>query len=787
MAKKRRKKRSQAKAQEAAEIEVILVPVRNMVLFPGVVLPLMIGREASVRAVREAVDTNRPVGLVLQRDENTEEPSPEDLYQVGSLAQIVRYWQAPDGQHHAICQGEGRFHVHSYDTTGAVLTAKVRMIPVAEPTGKRIDAQFVALKQRAHEVLDLAPGAPEEMSQAVRSIESPTVLADMVSTFVDVSPAEKQVLLETLDLEERLDRLNHLLGEWAEVLSLSHKIRQETKGELDKAQREYFLREQLRTIQRELGELDEGAEEIAEFAERLSALDLPEEAEREARKELRRLERTPEHASDHSMLRTWLELFTELPWNTVSHDQLNLKRAEEILDEDHFGLEVVKKRILESLAVRKLNPKGQGRALCLVGPPGVGKTSLGRSVARAMGREFVRLSLGGVNDESEVRGHRRTYIGSMPGRILDGLRRAGTRNPVFLLDELDKLGRAGFQGDPSSAMLEVLDPAQNSTFVDNYLATPFDLSDVLFIATANVSDTIPPALRDRLEVIRLSGYTEEEKLEIARRYLVRRQLESAGLKASQCRIQVSALRELIRFYTREAGVRNLEREIAALCRHAATKFARRRRKPMVFDAEEVRKVLGPRRRENEVAERTARSGVATGLAWTGLGGEILFVEATRMTGKGELVLTGQLGDVMKESARAALSVVRARAEEWGLDPDLFQSSDLHVHLPEGAVPKDGPSAGVALFVALVSLLTGRRVRPTVAMTGEISLRGLVMPVGGIKEKVLAARAAGIRTVMLPARNRSDYEKEVTEKVRQGLEVVWLERVEDALEAALLQR
>ncbi len=590
-------------------------------------------------------------------------------------------------------------------------------------------------------------------------------------------------MLESGDLQERLGQLIPLIDHGAEVLELSHKIRQETKGALDKAQREYFLREQLRTIQHELGEADEGGEELRELSARIDELELPEEAEKEVRKEMRRLQRTPEQAAEYSMLRTWLELFTELPWNTVSEQSLDLGWAESVLEEDHYGLDKVKRRILEFLAVHKLNPKGQGRALCLVGPPGVGKTSLGRSVARALDREFVRVSLGGVHDEGEIRGHRRTYIGAMPGRILDALRRAGTKNPVFVLDEMDKLGTAGFHGDPSSAMLEVLDPAQNHTFVDNYLGVPFDLSGVLFIGTANVLDSVPAALRDRLEVMHIPGYTEEEKLQIGRRYLVGRQLEACGLRAAQCKIQVPALRELIRYYTREAGVRNLEREIGALCRYAATLFARRRRKPLVVDAAAVTKILGPRRFESEVALRTSQPGVATGLAWTPVGGEILFVEVSTMPGTGKLVLTGQLGDVMKESAQAAVSLVRSSAEALGLDEDAFSEADLHLHLPAGAVPKDGPSAGVAMFIAIVSLLTGRRVKPTVAMTGEVSLRGLVLPVGGIKEKVLAARAAGIRTVLLPERNRADF-AEVPEIGRKGLTPVWLKTVDDALEAAL---
>jgi ATP-dependent Lon protease len=576
-----------------------------------------------------------------------------------------------------------------------------------------------------------------------------------------------------------------MLADLSEVLKLSQKIRQDTKGELDKAQREYILREQLRAIRRELGEDDEGGEsELLELREKLAALALPDATSTVARRELKRLERMPEQSAEYPMLRTWCEVFVELPWNTTSEAGIDLARARRILDEDHYGLESVKKRILEVLAVRKLNPTGQGSTLCLVGPPGVGKTSLGRSVARAMGREFARTSLGGVHDEAEIRGHRRTYVGALPGAILNGIRKAGTRDPVFVLDEMDKLG-AGLHGDPGAALLEVLDPAQNDTFEDNYLGVPFDLSRVFFIGTANVLESIPGPLRDRLEVIELPGYTEEEKLEIAKRYLVRRQLASCGLKAGQCRIGVRALKELVRYYTREAGVRQLEREIGALCRHAATLFAGRRRKPWSVGLPEVAAVLGPRTYEHEVAARTSMPGVATGLAWTPVGGEILFVEASSMPGKGALTLTGQLGDVMRESAQAAVSIVRARAAALGLDAAYFETHDLHLHIPAGAVPKDGPSAGVALFTALVSLLTARRVRASVAMTGELSLRGLVLPVGGIKEKVLAAQAAGVRTVLLPARNEHDL-RDVPESARAKLEFVFLETVDDALAAALAQ-
>ena len=760
------------------ELDVLIIPVRNMILFPGVALPLMIGRERSIAAVQAAVNEPQPVGLLLQRDEQEDMPGPEDLYTVGTLSEIIRYWTAPDGRHQAICQGNSRFRILRFNDKGPLLSARVEVIQPEEPRGRAIEARTVALKTRAREVFSLSPGVPEDLTQQIADeIESPAMLADIVATFMDVPAVEKQEVLETFDLKQRLDKLNEAMGELAEVYKLSAKIRQDTKGSLDKAQQEYYLREQLRAIQRELGEGDEKATEIAELREQVNALELAPEVEKEVNKELRRLERTPEQAAEYSMLRTYLEIFVELPWNHSTSDILDLKRAERVLDEDHYGLEEIKKRILEFLAVRKLNPKGQGPALCFVGPPGVGKTSLGKSIARALGREFVRVSLGGVHDEAEVRGHRRTYIGAMPGNVVSGIRKAGARNPVFMLDEMDKLG-AGLHGDPSAALLEVLDPAQNHTFRDNYLGVPFDLSDVMFIATANSLDAIPGPLRDRLEVIGLPGYTEREKVQIARRYLVKRRLAATGLKSTQCRILQSALQEIIRHHTREAGVRGLERKIGAVCRHAATLFARNRRKPLRVDDKALTKILGPRRFEREAVQRTAIPGVATGLAWTPVGGEILFIEATAMPGRGQLILTGQLGNVMKESARGALSLLKSRLDEYGLEASTFEGKDLHVHVPAGAVPKDGPSAGVAMFLALVSLFQDRCVRNDVAMTGEISLRGVVLPVGGIKEKVLGAAAAGVRTVLLPAANKKDL-PDVPEEARKKLRFVWLNTVEDA--------
>ncbi|MEZ6013488.1 MAG: endopeptidase La [Planctomycetota bacterium] len=771
-------------AQGPHILDVAIVPVRNMILFPGVALPLMLGRDPSVAAVRAAAAQGSAVGLLLQREESVETPEPGDLFEVGTLAEIVRYWQAPDGRHQAICQGQERFRVVKWMQTHPFPIARVEIIRTEARRSRALEARFVALRQRALEVLELAPGAPEDLARAVDTIESPGQLADLVATFMNAPPHAKQEILETFDLKERLDKLLRALGDVAAVLELSQKIRVSTKGSLDQAQREYFLREQMRQIQLELGDDDEeGPDELGELARKVDATRAPAEALQEAKRELRKLRRTPEHAAEHSMLRAWVETFVELPWSTRSTEVIDIARAEQVLDADHQGLAPVKKRILEFLAVKKLNPQGQGPVLCLVGPPGVGKTSLGQSIARATGRKYARLSLGGVHDEGEIRGHRRTYIGAMLGKVLDGLRRAGTSNPVFVLDEIDKLGK-GFHGDPSSALLEVLDPAQNNTFRDNYMGVPFDLSEVLFVATANVEEAIPEPLRDRMEVIRLPGYTEEEKVEIARRHLVPKLIIAAGLRRSQVAFPIGGLREVVRHYTREAGVRSLERRLAALTRHAAMQVARSKRaKKLTFDAGLVREVLGPKRVEPEVRQRVASPGVATGLAWTPTGGEILFVEATRVPGAGKLNLTGQLGDVMKESAQAASSVLRARAVSLDLDPDALAKYDVHMHVPAGAVPKDGPSAGIAMYLALASLATGRRVRADVAVTGEISLRGLALPVGGIKEKVLGALAAGIRTIVLPERNRADVE-DVPQAARKKLRFVFVEDVDGAVDVAL---
>ncbi len=761
---------------------IIVLPVRNTVLYPGIVLPLTIGRKRSILAAQEAARRDQPVGIVMQRDPSVDLPTEKDLYEVGTVANIVRYVTAPDGSHHIICQGQHRFRIREFLQGWPFFVARIERAGEAEVVTKEIEARMHRLKQLALEALELLPQAPAELAAAIEGASSAALLADLVASFLDLKPEEKQEILESFDVQERLDKVIQKLAHRIEVLKLSEEISKQTKESMEKRQREFLLREQLKTIQKELGEIEPGAAEAEELEKAITEAKMPPEVEEQARKELARLSRMPEAAAEYSMVRTYLDWLTSLPWSVLSAERIDIPEARRILDEEHYDLEKVKKRILEYLAVRKLNPEGKGAILCFVGPPGVGKTSLGQSIARATGRKFVRISLGGVHDEAEIRGHRRTYIGALPGNIIQGIRKAGTRNPVFMLDEMDKVS-ASFHGDPAAALLEVLDPEQNTSFRDNYLAVPFDLSKVMFIGTANVIDTIPGPLRDRMEIIELPGYTEDEKLEIARRYLVRRQLEQNGLKPEQCDITEAALRVIIRDYTREAGCRNLEREIGRVFRHVAMRIAEGERASVRIDAGDLPGILGPRKYESEVAMRTALPGVATGLAWTPVGGDILFIEASRVPGKGSLILTGQLGDVMKESAQAALSLVKARAESLGVAVEVFEKSDIHIHVPAGAIPKDGPSAGVAMFIALVSLLTGQTVKRDVAMTGEISLRGLVLPVGGIKEKCLAAASAGIQAVLLPARNKKDYE-EIPAAARDQLEFVWLETVDDAIRAAI---
>jgi ATP-dependent Lon protease len=762
---------------------LIIVPVRNTVLFPGLVLPITLGRPKSIAAAQQAVRDQRQVGILLQRDAEVSEPAPLDMHRMGTLANIVRYVTGPDGSHHLICQGEQRFQVVEYLNGWPFFVARVLQIPEPEAKSAEVEARFVNLKAQTLEAIQLLPQAPPDLLAAIQSIEGPSALADLAVAYMDVKPEEKQEILETIDISARIDKVSRLLAHRIEVLRLSQEIGRQTKAALDERQREVLLREQMAAIQRQLGEGEEGkAAEIAELDKAISNAGMPKEVEEEARKELRRLQRMPEAAGEYGMVRTYLDWLIELPWKLPEEKPIDIAEARRILDEDHYDLDKIKRRIIEYLAVRKLAPQGKAPILCFVGPPGVGKTSLGQSIARAMGRKFVRVSLGGVHDEAEIRGHRRTYIGALPGNIVQAIRKTGSRDCVMMLDEIDKLG-AGIQGDPGAALLEVLDPEQNNTFRDNYLAVPFDLSRVVFITTANMLDTVPGPLRDRMEIISLAGYTGEEKLQIAHRYLVRRQLEANGLKEGQVEIGDDVLNDIIANYTREAGVRNLERQIGQTLRNAAVRIAEGSSGPIRITREDLASILGPPRFESETAMRTSVPGVATGLAWTPVGGDILFIEATRIPGGGRLILTGQLGDVMKESAQAALSIVKNRAAALGIDASRFEKSDIHVHVPAGAIPKDGPSAGVAMFMALVSLMTDRTIRSDTAMTGEISLRGLVLPVGGIKEKVVAAHSAGIKRVMLPARNRRDYD-DIPEVARRDLEFIWLERVEDAVAAAL---
>jgi ATP-dependent Lon protease len=758
---------------------LILIPLRNAVLFPGVISPITIGRSSSVAAASEAARNNLKVGFVLQRDPQANDIGPKDLYRVGTAGQVVRYAGLPGGANHLMVQGERRFRVLEFLEGWPFLVASVAWIPEATSTGgdSALEARFLQLKSQAVEAIALLPNAPDELTEVVRAIEAPGQLADMVANLLDIKNEEKQDILETVELSARLDLVLRHLAKRLEVMRLSKEIGDKTRQEFDSKQREHVLREQMRQIQKELGDDDDTAAETEDLKKAIDAAGMPEDVLKQVNKEFKRLKRMGEQSGEASMLRTWLEWMTELPWKPEPQKAIDIAEARKVLDADHYALEKIKRRILEYLAVRKLNPEGKSPILCFVGPPGVGKTSLGQSIARATGRSFQRVALGGTHDEAEIRGHRRTYIGAMPGNIIAAVKRAGSRSGVLMLDEIDKLGAGGFHGDPSSALLEVLDPEQNGKFRDNYLGVDFDLSRVMFIATANQLDTIPGPLRDRMEIIQLPGYTEEEKLAIARQYLVKRQLESNGLKEEEATVTDAAIRSVIGDYTREAGVRNLERTLGAIFRNAAMKIAEDASRAIVVDAADLHGILGARKFDNEVALRTATPGVATGLAWTPVGGDILFIEASKVPGKGKLMLTGQLGDVMKESAQAALTVTK------GLLGDPLDKWDVHVHVPAGATPKDGPSAGVAMTLALVSLFTGKPVRSDVAMTGEISLRGLVMPIGGLKEKSLAALRAGITTILVPKRNEKDLE-DIPADAKSKLAFVFLENVEQAIRAGI---
>ncbi len=756
---------------------LILIPMRNTVLFPGVISPITVGRAISVAAAQEAVRTERRIGFLLQRDAQKDRVRPDDLYWIGTAGQVVRYITGTEGTHHLVVQGQSRFRVLEFLEGWPYLVARVQNIEANDTLTPEVEARFLQLKQQAAEAIQLLPNAAEELAVVINGVASPGMLADLVANLLDVKNEDKQDLLETFDLKRRLDKVLALLGERVGVLRISKEIGDKTKKEFNERQREHVLREQKRQIEKELGEGEDGNGEIEVLKKAIETAGMPEAVHKQAIKELKRLERMGEGSAEGSMLRTYLEWLSELPWKNEGSKPIDIAEARKILDEDHYGLDKIKRRILEHLAVRKLNPDGKSPILCFVGPPGVGKTSLGQSIARATGRKFQRIALGGVHDEAEIRGHRRTYIGALPGSVIQALRRAESKNTVLMFDEIDKLGMGGFHGDPSSALLEVLDPEQNARFRDNYLGVDFDLSKVMFITTANILDTIPGPLRDRMEIIHLPGYTEEEKLEIARRYLVKRQLEANGLSSEKGSISEEAIRTIIADYTREAGVRTLEREIGAVFRNAAMKIAEGAAAAVAIGPEDLRAILGQRKFENETAQRTSVPGVATGLAWTPVGGDILFIETSKVPGSGKLILTGQLGEVMKESAQAALTLAKIFMAE------NLEKVDIHVHVPAGATPKDGPSAGVAMFLSLVSLLSGKPIRSDVAMTGEISLRGLVLPIGGVKEKTLAALRAGIKTVMLPKRNEKDLE-DVPAEARRKLEFVFLERVDEAVKTGL---
>jgi len=761
--------------------ELPVLPLKGMVLFPEMAIPVLVVKERSKKLVDEALVGDRLVVVVSLKDQTVEEPGPEHLYSVGTVAQIVKKIALPNDAYQVIIRGMKKVSLFEYSQKEPYLKAKILVLEENREMDKEAEAMVLNIQRLFQKVIELA-SLPPELGVVVMNLDNPADLASLVASNLDISVEQKQELLEITRLKDVLEKVTVLLNQQVEKLELSADIQKRVQEGMGKTQREILLREQLKAIQKELGEGDERTAEISELKKRIEAAGLPPEAREVADKELDRLSKMPPAAAEYTVSRTYLDWILDVPWSVSTEDNLDLERAEQILNEDHHDLDQVKKRILEYLAVRKLKADSRGPILCFVGPPGVGKTSLGQSIARTMGRKFVRLSLGGVRDEAEIRGHRRTYVGALPGRIIQGIKKAGANNPVFMLDEVDKIG-ADFRGDPSSALLEVLDPEQNNSFSDHYLEIPFDLSKVMFITTANILDTIPPALRDRMEVLSLPGYTEEEKLEIARRYLIPRQVEQNGLTGDLLRLDDDAIRAIIRGYTREAGVRNLEREIASVCRAVAIRLAKGNTDPVVVSEENLSDFLGPQKFIPETKARSWGPGLATGLAWTPAGGEIIFVEASVMKGKNRLTLTGHLGDVMKESATAALSYIRSRARELDIDEDFFDHHDIHIHVPAGATPKDGPSAGVAILSALVSVVKNRPVRDDIAMTGEITLRGDVLPVGGIKEKVLAARRAGIETVVLPQLNQKDLE-EVPETLRKGLTFKWVNRMEEVIDFAL---
>jgi ATP-dependent Lon protease len=761
-----------------------VLPLRDSVAFPETLLPLAVGQERSVRLVNDVLTGSRMLAMVAAKDGTGEEPGPDDLYDVGVAGVVARMLKVPDGSLRILVHGAQRVEIGRYTATDPYLVATIKEAPDVIVPSPELEGLHRNVQATFSRIIEEVPYLPAELQMAVANIEDPAELAHMIVGALRISVEEKQALLEERDVAQRLRRLSEILAREQELVEIGSRIQSQVQSEMDKGQREYFLRQQLKAIQEELGETDETAAEASELRERIEQAGLPEEVRRQADRELQRFERLPPQAAEHGVIRTYLEWLADLPWSTSTDDNLDLAHAREVLDRDHYDIERVKDRILEFLAVRRLNPDVGSSILCFVGPPGVGKTSLGRSVAAAMGRDFERISVGGVRDESEIRGHRRTYIGAMPGTIIRAIRDAGANNPVLMIDEIDKMG-ADFRGDPSSAMLEVLDPEQNSTFRDHYLDVPFDLSRVFFICTANLLDTVPPPLRDRMEIIELSGYTHEEKREIAKRYLVPRQMERNGLGRSKIQITAEALDELIDGYTREAGVRGLEREIGSICRKVAREFAEGTRKSKrTIRRNTVRELLGKPRFQADVKSRVSEPGVATGLAWTPVGGDVLFVEATAYPGDGKLQITGQLGDVMRESAAAALSYVRSLDD--GVPENYFREHDVHIHVPAGAIPKDGPSAGITMATALASRATGRPVRADTAMTGEITLTGKVLPIGGLKEKALAAQRAGINRLIIPRRNEADIE-DIPAHLRKRMRFVLVDSEDEVLDAALQKR
>jgi ATP-dependent Lon protease len=764
--------------------ELAVLPIRNAVLFPGAVAPFDVGREKSVALVEDVDSFSSPViAIFAQRDPSTDDPGGDDLFPVGCAARVLKALKHSSGNYSLILQGLQRIRLDEVTSTGPYLKAKVRKLEDTGPEDDEAEALSMSLRDIAKQVIQLMPELPREAGSLIDSVQSPGGLADLVAANLDAPVEEKAQLLEMVDVKERIRQVLKLLTRQLEILKMRERINSQIKEEMGKNQREYVLRQQLKAIKEELGEDDGDQGDLDGLEDRISKANLPNEAETVAKKQIKRLRNMQVGSAEYTVVRTYLDWILDIPWSVQTADSLDITQVRRVLDEDHYGLEKVKKRILEYLAVRKLKKDKKGPILCLLGPPGVGKTSLGRSIARSLGRKFHRISLGGVHDEAAIRGHRRTYVGALPGQIIQGLKKVGTINPIFMMDEIDKLGH-DFRGDPSAALLEVLDPEQNNTFADHYLEIPYDLSNVMFIATANQIDPIPAPLRDRMEVLDIPGYTRREKLAIARQHLIPKQIEEHGISSAQLQIADSAVETIIESYTREAGVRTLERQVASVIRGVAVKIAEGDMTVRKLETEEhIREFLGAQRFTSEVAERTSETGVCTGLAWTSVGGEILFIEATRMYGSGKLTLTGQLGDVMKESAQAALSYVRTNAERLGIAKDFLDKSDIHVHIPAGGIPKDGPSAGVTMVTALVSLLTGIRVRHDVAMTGEISLRGRVLPIGGLKEKVLAAHRAGIKRIVVPERNVADLD-EVPAEVKEALEFISATKIEQVLEAAL---